>query len=109
MSAELDELRASFRGRLEERVREIEAAWEAAAIGGGGGDGAPAALALLLRLAHSLYGAAGTFGYPAAGEAARALELGVRAVLNAPGAPGAPAASDLAALGPLVAALRDAL
>ena len=106
MSAELDELRASFRGRLEERVREIEAAWEAAATGGGGGDGAPAALALLLRLAHSLYGAAGTFGYPAAGEAARALELGVRAVLAAPGAP---AASDLAALGPLVAALRDAL
>jgi len=103
VSSALDDLRASFRDRLAERVGEIEAAWEAVARGG---DASPEALSQLLRLAHSLYGTAGTFGYPEAGLASRALEHGVREILDRPGPP---RAADLAALGPLVSALRSSL
>jgi HPt (histidine-containing phosphotransfer) domain-containing protein len=75
---QIEELRELFRPHLAERVREIEAAWESVRAGGAGGDIAdPDALKRLHRLAHSLSGAAGTFGYPEVGIAARALERGL--------------------------------
>jgi HPt (histidine-containing phosphotransfer) domain-containing protein len=73
---QIEELRELFRPHLAERLREIEAAWESVRPGGNlGGD--PDSLRRLHRLAHSLSGAAGTFGYPEVGTAARALERGL--------------------------------
>jgi HPt (histidine-containing phosphotransfer) domain-containing protein len=70
---QIEELQELFRPQLAARVREIEEVWET--VRSGGADGA--ALKRLHRLAHSLGGAAGTFGYPAVGDAARALERGL--------------------------------
>jgi len=97
----LNELRESFRERLDERVREIEEAWEAARAESAAG-GAREPLLRLHRLAHSLYGTAGTFGHPAVGDAARDLERRVEALLDV-GDVGD--LWDLAELAPLLAAL----
>jgi HPt (histidine-containing phosphotransfer) domain-containing protein len=98
----MDELRESFSDRLAERVREIEAAWEAALAAAPAGAGREP-LRQLHRLAHSLHGTAGTFGHPTAGDAAQDLERGAKALLDGVGVP------DLAALAPLLAALRGTL
>ncbi len=75
-STQLAELRASFRPRLTERVEEIAAEWETVrpAATAPPGNPAPDLLRRLHRLAHSLAGTAGTFGFPAVGDAARILE-----------------------------------
>ena len=99
--SQLDALRESFRGRLAERVREIEAAWEAARAEPPT-DGGREPLRRLHRLAHSLYGTAGTFGHPAVGDAARALELRAQALLDAE----PDDLQGLAELAPLLAALH---
>ncbi|HEV7515395.1 MAG TPA: Hpt domain-containing protein [Thermoanaerobaculia bacterium] len=78
---ELDELRRSFSDRLGGRVREIAEACEEARAA----PGSPEPLRRLHRLAHSLHGTAGTFGYPAVGDAAYALELRVKELLDAGG------------------------
>jgi HPt (histidine-containing phosphotransfer) domain-containing protein len=80
--AQLAEIRDSFRPRLTVRVAEISAEWEAvrpatAKLAGDAGNPAPTVSDLLRRLhrlAHSLAGTAGTFGFPAVGDAARRLE-----------------------------------
>jgi HPt (histidine-containing phosphotransfer) domain-containing protein len=59
-----------FAGRLPERLREIEAAWQEARSAGRAGE----PLRTLHRLAHSLAGAGATFGFPAVTAAARQLE-----------------------------------
>jgi HPt (histidine-containing phosphotransfer) domain-containing protein len=94
-----DELRQWFGDRLVERVGEIEAAWEAAQTASGGGE----ALARLHRLAHSLAGTAGTFGYPDVGLAARVLEKRLEELLGS-----VPTSSELGALGSLLVTLREA-
>lgn len=74
--AQLAELRNSFRPRLTERVQEIAAEWETVrpAATEPAGTSEPDRLRRLHRLAHSLAGTAGTFGFPAVGDAARILE-----------------------------------
>ncbi len=62
------------------KVAAIEKLWEAL----GAGTAVPADLAELRRLAHSIAGSAKTFGLPAVGEAARALEAEILAAA-APG------------------------
>ena len=98
IDTQLAELRESFRPRLAERVEEIAAQWET--VRPVLAD--PAARELLRRLhrlAHSLAGTAGTFGFTAAGDVSRALERR----LERAGADPAPADASEIAL--LVAAL----
>jgi CheY-like chemotaxis protein len=97
---ELDELRQSFSDRLGGRVREIAEACEEARTA----PGSLEPLRRLHRLAHSLHGTAGTFGYPAVGDAAYALERRVKELLDAGMADGA----DITELVPLLAALQRA-
>ena len=59
-----------FAGRLPERLREIEAAWQEARSAGWAGE----PLRTFHRLSHSLAGAGATFGFPAVTAAARQLE-----------------------------------
>lgn len=61
--------RADYRRVLPDKVAEIQAVWQVADRGG-----VPQLLALE-RLAHTLAGTAGTLGFPAVGQAAKALEL----------------------------------
>lgn len=63
-------LQQAFEARLPERLGMIRSAW----AGVQQGPDAPAALKELYRLAHSLAGSAGTFGYHRLGKAARQLE-----------------------------------
>jgi periplasmic divalent cation tolerance protein len=99
--AQLSELRDSFRPRLAERVGEIEAAWEALRSAS-----APSGVLdlrrRLHRLAHSLAGAAGTFGFPAVGDAARTLERRLQPVESTS------RLADPGEIADLVAALRQA-
>jgi two-component system OmpR family response regulator len=97
---ELDELRRSFSERLGGRVREIAEAWEAARAA----PGSPEPLGRLHRLAHSLHGTAGTFGYPAVGDAAYAIERRLKELLDA----GMDDGTDIAELAPLLGALQRA-
>ena len=95
--ADLALLRDSFRDRLAPRVGEIETAWKALA---GAVDRAETTEPLrhLHRLAHSLAGTAGTFGFPTVGSASRALERRVKELVEA-GAPfEATAREEIAAL-----------
>ena len=64
---------------MPEKVRQIEASWCLAASGGGEAN----TLAELERLAHTLAGTAGTLGFAAAGQAAKALELLVQRAIKA--------------------------
>src|SRR5690349_8635964 len=64
------ELRAYFAGRLPERLAEIEEACRAAREAGFAGE----PLRTFHRLAHSLAGAGGTFGFPEVSEVSRDLE-----------------------------------
>jgi HPt (histidine-containing phosphotransfer) domain-containing protein len=84
--AQLAELRASFRPRLTARVEEIAAEWETVrpAATAPPGNPAPDLLRRLHRLAHSLAGTAGTFGFPAVGDAARNLERRLERVGSSP-------------------------
>ncbi len=66
----LEGLREYFTARLPERLAEMDEAFRAARDAGFTGD----ALRTFHRLAHSLAGAGGTFGFPQVSEAARDLE-----------------------------------
>jgi periplasmic divalent cation tolerance protein len=99
-AAQLAELRDLFRPRLAERVGEIEAAWEALRAAP---EPALESLRRLHRLAHSLAGAAGTFGFPAVGNAARALERHLQSAAAATAV-----RREGGEIEPLVAALRQA-
>lgn len=66
----LEGLREYFTARLPERMTEMDSAFRAARDAGFTGD----ALRTFHRLAHSLAGAGGTFGFPRVSEAARDLE-----------------------------------
>jgi len=83
---QIEALQELFRPHLADRVREIEAAWEALQVDGDGTRpaGEPP-LRRFYRLAHSLAGTAGSFGYPAVGTAARELERHLHALLPAEG------------------------
>ena len=112
-SAQLAELRASFRPRLTARVEEIVAAWEAMRPAAGQelaslDPSDPGAIDLrrhLHRLAHSLAGTAGTFGFPQVGDAARTLERRLERVEVAPPPGGSNPMGDIETL---VAALSRA-
>jgi HPt (histidine-containing phosphotransfer) domain-containing protein len=83
--ANLQELLAGMRDEyaraLPEKLARIEILWREIV---GGGDSPRAEL---LRTAHSMAGAAATFGLPGVGEAARALELALQSVCEGAGAP----------------------
>ena len=64
------ELREYFAGRLPERLAEIEEACRAAREAGFTGE----PLRTFHRLAHSLAGAGGTFGFPEVSDVSRGLE-----------------------------------
>lgn len=71
-------LRDYFAARLPERIREVEDAWEQVRLSGWQAEDART----FHRLAHSLAGAGATFGFPAVSEAARLLELRLKAVVQ---------------------------
>lgn len=103
-AAQLAELRDFFRPRLAERVREIEAAWEALREAPNAPDSSlDDPRRRLHRLAHSLGGAAGTFGFPAVGDAARDLERHLQSAEALTSE-----APELGGIEPRVAALRQA-
>lgn len=102
----LDLQRADYQRALPGKMAQIHALWRALDAGGE----APSPLADLERLAHTLAGAAGTFGFGEVGQAAKALELLLRPAVEGDGA--GPAAltpqqrSDIArAIGELQASL----
>lgn len=85
--------RAEYRAKLCARVEELGTLLSAAA-------GDPEALAAAQRLAHRIYGSAGTFGFAAVGEAARAIDQRLLAVIEGRAAPSGELWSELeAALG----------
>jgi HPt (histidine-containing phosphotransfer) domain-containing protein len=100
--SQLAELRDFFRPRLTERVGEILAAWEAMrpTAARAAETSEPDLPRRLHRLAHSLAGAAGTFGFPAVGDAARALERRLERAATPPGS------ADVSEIELLVAALH---
>lgn len=67
----LDEQRSEYGRSLPDKVRQIEARWRFVASSGGEAN----SFAELERLAHTLAGTAGTLGFAAASQAAKALEL----------------------------------
>lgn len=67
----LDAQRAEYGRSLPGKVAQIEALWRLAA----GAGPEPGSMVQLERLAHTLAGTAGTLGFVATGQAARALEL----------------------------------
>ena len=74
----LDEQRSEYGRSLPGKVGEIRALWQLAAAGGHEAE----SLAQLERLAHTLGGTAGTLGFVAAGQAAKALELLVQQAMQ---------------------------
>lgn len=82
LDLELRDLQQYFAGRLPERLEEIEITWREVRDMGW----APDALRELHRLAHSLTGAGGTFGFPEVTRTARALERYLKECLE-PGIP----------------------
>jgi HPt (histidine-containing phosphotransfer) domain-containing protein len=68
VAAELDELSIKYAGRLGEKVRELTAAVERARAG------SPEGLAEAYKLAHTLHGTAGSYGFRPVSMAARGLE-----------------------------------
>jgi DNA-binding response OmpR family regulator/HPt (histidine-containing phosphotransfer) domain-containing protein len=92
-------LRDYFAGRLPERLREVEEAWEQARAS----DWQPEEARTFHRLSHSLAGAGATFGFPAVTEAARLLEQRLKPVVQGTAAP-----PDDDAVAGLLAGLRRA-
>lgn len=77
----LDEQRSEYGRCLPDKVAQIEALWRLAAATGSDLE----VRVRLERLAHTLAGTAGTLGFVAAGQAARALELLVQQALQGGG------------------------
>ena len=75
--------RADYRCTLPEKMTQIEALWHDARQDGM----APDKLSTLERLAHSLHGTAGTYGFRDLSHAGHVLELAVRALMDAGTAP----------------------
>lgn len=67
---DLQDLREYFAGRLPERLREVEEAWDRTRASAWSAE----PLKVFHRLVHSLAGAGTTFGYPEVTHAARGLE-----------------------------------
>ena len=94
-----DRLQEYFAGRLPERLREIEEAWQRVRETAWSSE----ALKDFHRLTHSLAGAGTTFGFAAVSDASRALEKRLKAVLQ-----GAEPPLDPAAVEDLLSSLRRA-
>lgn len=76
LQLQLQQLRDGFAEAIPEKMAEIEAAWAKMAGGEGRGSGAvEAEFQFLYRMAHSLVGNSGTFGFHDLSECARALEM----------------------------------
>lgn len=97
----LAEQRSQYGRSLPGKVGQIEALWRLVAAG----DHAGEALAQLERLAHTLGGTAGSLGFVAAGQAARALEL----LIQRAGQPGVEWAALQPGIERAVAALQESL
>jgi len=96
---DLGSLREYFAGRLPDRLREIDEAWQQVRETAWGAE----EVKLFHRLAHSLTGAGATFGFAAVTDAARDLERRLKPALHQEGPPVEPAEVDA-----LLAALRAA-
>lgn len=72
----IDDLIRNFEAELPQRLAELQAAWP------GVGAGKPDALTTILRIAHSLAGAAGSFGYSEIASTAAAVEEAVRTLAD---------------------------
>jgi chemotaxis protein histidine kinase CheA len=94
-----DRLQEYFAGRLPERLREIDEAWQRVRETTWSGE----ALKSFHRLTHSLAGAGATFGFDGVSDASRSLERRLKAVLQ-----GAEPPLDPAAVEDLLASLRQA-
>jgi HPt (histidine-containing phosphotransfer) domain-containing protein len=70
--------RADYRRTLPEKMSQIETLWQGARQAGE----APDKLSTLERLAHSLHGTAGTYGFRDLSHAGHTLELAVRALMD---------------------------
>lgn len=79
--AQLQRLRNTFTGRLRDRLSELEQAWDEVR----GSQWRQEALARFRLLAHSLAGAAATFGFQSLGELARVLDVSLQAALEVGG------------------------
>jgi HPt (histidine-containing phosphotransfer) domain-containing protein len=103
---DLGSLQEYFAGRLPDRLHEIEEAWRHVRESAWGAEEAK----VFYRLAHSLAGAGGTFGFAAVTDAARALERRLKAVLHQGQEPQEPPVPpmDAAEVDALLAALRRA-
>lgn len=77
----LDEQRSEYGRSLPGKVAQIDALWRVAAAG----ESEAQSRLQLERLAHTLAGTAGTLGFVAVGQAARALELLVQQALQGGG------------------------
>lgn len=80
--------RTEYRAKLCARVEELGGLISSAV-------GDPEALAAAQRLAHRIYGSAGTFGFAAVGEAARAIDQRLLAVVEGRASPSAELWSEL--------------
>lgn len=85
VEAQLAELRADYAAKLPQRLGEIEALWQAVQHEGWSGPSAQS----LHRVCHTLAGSAGTFGLPAVGQQARALEQILKPLVQAAQVPDA--------------------
>lgn len=75
LQLQLQQLRNGFAEAIPEKMMEIEAAWAKAVSGSGrGSSSGDAEFQCLYRMAHSLVGNSGTFGFMDLSECARALE-----------------------------------
>ena len=70
--------RADYQRTLPEKMAQIETLWQGARRAGE----APDKLSTLERLAHSLHGTAGTYGFRDLSHAGHTLELAVRALMD---------------------------
>lgn len=75
--------RADYQRTLPEKMTQIETLWQGARQAGE----APDKLSTLERLAHSLHGTAGTYGFRDLSHAGHTLELAVRALIDAGATP----------------------
>lgn len=74
-------LRRAYRARLEDKIADIEAAWEHYLSLPAGAEKAEA-LTISHRLTHSLAGSGATFGFPLVSQCARRAEIQLKAIIE---------------------------
>ncbi len=101
-------LRRAYGDRLEEKVADIEAAWEHY-LTLPAGAGKVEALAILHRLTHSLAGSGATFGFPLISQFARRAEIHLKAIIESEADNESPNGEQRAEIEAAYAQLREAI